>query len=166
MTLTSIVLIVFFLVVFFYDLLYQVIPNSLTIGTTLVGWALAYYTGDGQITYSILNTLFGFAILLIPYILGWVGGGDVKMLMALGSLSTITFLTHVAIGGIMLAGLLSLIFLFIRGRSRLVLQSFLYAMTNRVGQTQFTHTFIPLGSCISLAGLFLILLQYMGVIYV
>jgi prepilin peptidase CpaA len=63
------------------------IPNSLNL--TLILSALLYHGlngGAGAIGTSLLGLLLGGALLMIPYLLGGTGGGDVKALAALGAL--------------------------------------------------------------------------------
>lgn len=63
------------------------IPNPLNL--TLILSALLYHGlngGAGAIGISLLGLLLGGALLMIPYLLGGTGGGDVKALAALGAL--------------------------------------------------------------------------------
>ena len=69
------------------DLLYQRIPNMITLPTMLL--ALLYHTmqsGWAGLMTSMIGLLLGMALLLIPYIMGGMGAGDVKMLGAMGAL--------------------------------------------------------------------------------
>jgi prepilin peptidase CpaA len=63
------------------------IPNPLNL--TLILSALLYHGvngGVGAIGMALLGLLLGGALLMIPYLLGGTGGGDVKALAALGAL--------------------------------------------------------------------------------
>lgn len=63
------------------------IPNPLNL--TLILSSLLYHGlngGAGGIGMSLLGLLLGGALLMIPYLLGGTGGGDVKALAALGAL--------------------------------------------------------------------------------
>ena len=69
-----------------YDLKSRRIPNWLTFGTFIA--ALAFNIFHFNLS-SILNCLLGFLVgillLIIPYIFGGMGAGDVKLLGAIGS---------------------------------------------------------------------------------
>jgi len=63
------------------------IPNPLNL--TLILSALLYHGlngGAGAVGMGLLGLLLGGALLMIPYLLGGTGGGDVKALAALGAL--------------------------------------------------------------------------------
>lgn len=63
------------------------IPNPLNLALILV--AILYHgvnAGMGGIATALLGLLLGGALLLIPYLLGGMGAGDVKALAALGAL--------------------------------------------------------------------------------
>ncbi len=62
------------------------IPNYLTFSAALAG--LAYNLGAagwGGLGDGLLGLLLGFGFLIVPYILGGMGAGDVKALAALGA---------------------------------------------------------------------------------
>jgi prepilin peptidase CpaA len=68
------------------DLRTRRIPNYLTLGTAVAG--LAYnFMGQGLpgLADGLLGMLLGFAFLILPYLWGGMGAGDVKALAALGA---------------------------------------------------------------------------------
>lgn len=69
------------------DLRRHRIPNRLTVPAGLVG--ILYHSWckglTGGLLFSLSGLTIGFAILLIPFLLGGLGGGDVKLFAALGS---------------------------------------------------------------------------------
>jgi prepilin peptidase CpaA len=69
------------------DLLWRRIPNWLTVTAALTGLVLGFWEGGtaGLVT-SILGLLLGFALLLPGYLLHMTGGGDLKLMAAVGSL--------------------------------------------------------------------------------
>lgn len=122
---------------------------------------MAYY--KGFLLNSILNSLIGFSLFIIPYVVGWVGGGDVKFLMALGSMLSLSLLIQIFLTGIVLAGFVSFIILIdergLKGIGHALLIPF-YRKTQR--NYQLTEIYLPLGACIGIAGLISILLQNWG----
>lgn len=149
-------MVMYFILIFYYDFKYQVIPNRLTIGALIVGWIIAFF--NGSLIYSILTSLLGISLLLIPYIIGWVGGGDVKLLAAIGSLTNIEFMTNTLFYGLILAGILAFALLFYQGGFNTIINVFKFVLVKDKWRP--TKMFIPLGSCVSVFGILLSLLHY------
>jgi len=89
------------------------IPNWLTVPFALVGLGYHFYgSGWSGLGFGILGMLVGFSLLLLPYVLGGFGGGDVKLMAALGawvgpeSVITIFIVSAVILGGVSLVMLL------------------------------------------------------------
>jgi prepilin peptidase CpaA len=68
------------------DLRTRRIPNVLTFGAALAGLIYQFASGgmDG-ISHAALGWLVGAVIFILPFALGGLGGGDVKLLAALGA---------------------------------------------------------------------------------
>ena len=91
------------------DLKTRKIPNYLTLGAATAGLAYNLATGGWSgLADGALGLLLGFGFLILPYILGGMGAGDVKALAALGAwlgpAATVRFFCYTAIAG----GLMSL----------------------------------------------------------
>src|ERR1700722_2749660 len=71
-----------------YDVLYRRIPNWLTIGGVFAGIALNsfIYRGWPGLRLSLAGLAVGFAAYFILYTLRAMGGGDVKLMAAIGAL--------------------------------------------------------------------------------
>ncbi len=68
------------------DLRTRRIPNYLTLGTAAAGLAYSFMShGLSGLAYGFLGMLLGFACLILPYLWGGMGAGDVKALAALGA---------------------------------------------------------------------------------
>jgi prepilin peptidase CpaA len=68
------------------DLRSRRIPNYLTLGTAVAGLAYNCMSqGLPGLVHGILGMLLGFAFLILPYLWGGIGAGDVKALAALGA---------------------------------------------------------------------------------
>ena len=92
------------------------IPNYLTLGTALAGltFNLVVHGWDGLVN-GFLGMFLGFGFLIIPYVWGGMGAGDVKALAALGAWlgpwQTLWLCCYMGIAG----GLLSLVSLWWQG---------------------------------------------------
>lgn len=77
----------FFLVICATDTLQGKIPNLATLSLLLVGlWFNLRSNGLSGLALSVAGLLAGLALLIVPYLLGGMGGGDIKALAALGAL--------------------------------------------------------------------------------
>jgi prepilin peptidase CpaA len=101
------------------DLKFQRIPNYLTCGTALAGLAFQVAChGWPGLAQGLKGLALGFGLLIIPHLLGFMGGGDVKALAALGAwlgpMSTFLLFCYMSLGG----GLMALTVLWWQGRLR------------------------------------------------
>jgi prepilin peptidase CpaA len=68
------------------DLRSRRIPNVLTFGAAAAGIVFhAAVPGGESVTSAVLGWLVGIAVFFVPFALGGLGGGDVKLLGALGA---------------------------------------------------------------------------------
>ena len=94
------------------DWRYQKIYNKLlgpafAIALTLQGLSQGF-SGIGA---ALMGSLTGFALLLIPYLLGGMGAGDVKFLAVIGSFGGAGFVVTSFLYGAIIGGLISLVLL-------------------------------------------------------
>lgn len=89
------------------DLRHRRIPNILTYPTILVGLSVYWYTeGWDGLLFSIGGMTFGFTLFLLPYLMGGMGAGDVKLMSAIGAVlgferTALCFLFIAVCGGTM-----------------------------------------------------------------
>jgi prepilin peptidase CpaA len=96
----------------FTDLKERRIPNVLTYGGAALGVIVhTAQSGWGGMADSILGLLVGMALLLIPFFMGGIGAGDVKLLGAIGALMGIQFVFYTMLWAAIAGGCLSLIYL-------------------------------------------------------
>ena len=97
-----------------YDWKARRIPNWLTLGSLVIIFLLnIFHSGIWGFVNSLLGLLAGLALLFIPYIIGGMGAGDVKLLGTLGAIvgykRIILIFFYTAISGLVL-GIIWLIF--------------------------------------------------------
>ena len=86
--------------------------------------------GWGRLQYSVMGFFVGLFILLLPYLFGGMGAGDVKLLALIGALKGTTFVLHTAIYMAIAGALLALLVLLVQGKLFSLLQSLSYAFLN------------------------------------
>lgn len=99
------------------DLRYRKIPNWLTFGSALAAIACAGISGGlGAAAFSLLASLLGIAVFFPIFVPGWIGAGDVKLLMAIGAWGGSRMVLDVAVLSIFVGAALGLIGLALSGR--------------------------------------------------
>lgn len=96
------------------DIRSQRIPNWLTFSTSII--AIIYHTcvkGTEGLLFSLKGLLVGIAVLIVPYMMGGMGAGDVKLMGAIGGLLGpknvfMAFLVSAIVGGFYALMLLAL----------------------------------------------------------
>jgi len=76
----------------YWDLRYRKIPNWATLPAIVLGLGLnGLLHGWSGMRASGLGLLIGFGALLVLFVLSWMGGGDVKLMAAVGALTGYPF---------------------------------------------------------------------------
>lgn len=94
------------------DLRTGLIRNHLTYPAILIGILLAWFLrGTPGLLDSLAGTVLAFALLYIPYAVGWQGAGDVKLMMAVGALegwrfALLSFLFYMAASFVLSLGMI------------------------------------------------------------
>jgi prepilin peptidase CpaA len=113
----------------FIDLKCRRIPNWLTLTVAaagIFGGSLFYIiqgdwnAGWNWLLFSGKGWLVGIGIFLIPFILGGMGGGDVKLLGAIGALKGVAFVIETALMAALWGGLLALIAILIKKKPAII----------------------------------------------
>ncbi|MEN6460381.1 MAG: prepilin peptidase [Syntrophomonas sp.] len=78
-----------------FDIKENKIPNQIIIIGLLVAFFYSYYSGNYTgILFSLKGFALGMGLLIIPYFLGGLGAGDVKLLGMVGALKGCTFVLN------------------------------------------------------------------------
>jgi prepilin peptidase CpaA len=121
------------------DVRFRKIPNWLTFSLILTGLVLnSYFNGFEGFKLSFFGLALGIFFLYIPFTVGGVGAGDVKLLGALGSLLGPTLIFQIFLASTILGGIFSVIAAIKAGAIRNVFQRifnrvFCLVMTRSIG---------------------------------
>lgn len=81
------VAIVLVLLAMYSDFRWRKIPNCLTLPAIALGFVLNFLGNSWNgLIFALFGLLLGMGLLMLPYLLGGMGGGDVKFMGALGAL--------------------------------------------------------------------------------
>lgn len=107
----------FIIAAFVTDIRKCIIPNKLCLLGTAAGFAvqLAIWKEQG-LAQAALGFAAGFLALLLLYLLGAVGAGDVKLFGMIGALGGVQLALYTAMYSILYAGLIGLMILAARGK--------------------------------------------------
>lgn len=103
----DLVLVCLVTIALYTDLRTRRIPNVLTFGACIIG--LLFLSANGQVVISLAGIVLGLALMLPGFIIGGVGGGDIKLMAAIGSLKGPSFVLNVFIVSTLCGGLISII---------------------------------------------------------
>lgn len=101
---TLLIILVLFAV--YTDIRYRKIHNALTFPAVLYGLAISFFYGPEVFTASLKGFGLGLVCLLPFFLLGGIGGGDVKLLAAIGAVGGYPFILRAIVymaflGGVM-----------------------------------------------------------------
>jgi prepilin peptidase CpaA len=107
----------------FYDLKERRIPNWLIIS----GWVLAsiYYinlNGSCGLLFSVKGFITGILLLIIPFVMGGIGAGDVKLLGLIGAFKGSSFAFGTFLAMALWGGLMAIIILMLNHQLKTTLQ--------------------------------------------
>jgi len=79
----------------FFDIKERRIPNWITIPGILIGLALNSVFSLAHLLQSFLGLAAGIGIMIVPFALGWLGAGDVKLFGLMGALLGVRWIPRV-----------------------------------------------------------------------
>jgi prepilin peptidase CpaA len=114
---SNILLIILLVICVFTDLKERKIYNKVLLPFLVMAFALHIGTnGWSGLTSWTVGLLVGLAILLIPYLMGGMGAGDVKLLAVIGAIKGMSFVLMTALYMGLVGGIIAIvIFLFRKG---------------------------------------------------
>lgn len=103
------------------DLRTRRIPNLLTMPAIVLGIIInVYSSGFNGFGNSFMGFMVGIGLLIIPFALGGMGAGDVKLLAAIGALNGPLFALYTFLYTAISGGVIAVIITMVRGRFYLV----------------------------------------------
>lgn len=119
----------------FCDLKERKIPNKITFTGIIIGILFSITTGGvSGLLQSIFGLFAGLTIFFLPFVMGGMGAGDVKLMGAIGALMGWKFSVMTALYSAIVGGVMVLIHLLYTGKLRETLKKMLYALINMLLQ--------------------------------
>lgn len=107
--LLDVILVLVLIICFITDLKEQKIYNKIIFPSLAIAIVLqGFYSGSDGLKGSLLGFAVGFGILLVPYLLGGFGAGDVKLLALIGAIKGWPFVVNTALYMAVIGGIISL----------------------------------------------------------
>lgn len=114
--LLNIILVTFLLICSFTDIAYRKVLNLISYPTIFSGIVLnTFFYGFNGLKDSVLGALLGCTMLIGFFLIGGMGAGDVKFMMAVGALKGWNFTLFGGIYGIIIAGIFAIIIMAYKG---------------------------------------------------
>lgn len=140
--LVNVCLAVLLLLAVVYDLMSRRIPNWLVFGGMILAMGVNFYTASySGLLYSLKGLGTGLLLLLIPFALGGMGAGDVKLLGMVGSFKGIIFTLNAFLWMALWGGVIALILLLKKKQLRQSLKRLTHgAVLARLGLANLTDS--------------------------
>lgn len=91
------------------------IPNKLTVSMLIFGFCFGIaQNGFPGLLHALTGAVVGLAIFLLPFGMGWLGGGDVKLFMSIGALLGTQAVIWAALYSAVAGGVLALCLVVVR----------------------------------------------------
>ncbi|WP_342432924.1 prepilin peptidase [Neobacillus sp. FSL H8-0543] len=129
----KVILVVVLFICLFTDIKSRKILNIVTLPTIFTG--LIYHiiiNGNKGLLFSGKGFLVGLGLLIIPYLLGGMGAGDVKLMAAIGALMGPSFVFYSFIYTALIGGVIALLLIFKTRGFINTIKSFFFNLTNLV----------------------------------
>jgi prepilin peptidase CpaA len=90
-----------------FDIRERRIPNWITFSGAAIALILHAVTGSAQLLQSVLGLAVGIGAMFVPFVCGWLGAGDVKLLGLMGAIVGLQSLPRVLFYSVVIGGLLA-----------------------------------------------------------
>jgi prepilin peptidase CpaA len=132
------------------DLKHRRIANWLTFGAAGAALLARLILGGPQtLLDGVEGWLVGTALLLIPFVLGWMGAGDVKLLAAFGAIGGLDFVVQSALFGCIFGGLVAVFYLIREHKLWFVLANLFVYVRHPLGSVLETKRRMPFGPALA-----------------
>ena len=119
------ILLIVMVICFITDVLKQKIYNIIVFPSLISAFIInTYIYGLPGLKLSLLGFTAGFAILIVPYLLGGIGAGDVKLLALVGALKGSIFVVNTAFYMAFIGGIIALIIMALNKHTLIFLKKF------------------------------------------
>jgi prepilin peptidase CpaA len=151
----------------YWDLRYRKIPNWATLPGVILGLVMnGLLHGWGGMKASGIGFLIGFGALLVLFVLSWMGGGDVKLMAAVGALKGYPFVVSALFYSLIAGVLLGVIMLIWNRRTLRTFKNLFFVVASRFSPLVPKHDInreetqkIPFGLAIVLGTLWAIVVR-------
>lgn len=152
----------------YWDLRYRKIPNWATLPGIALGLGMnGLLHGWGGMKASGIGFLIGFGALLVLFVLSWMGGGDVKLMAAVGALKGYPFVVSALFYSLIVGVLLGVIMLIWNRKTLRTFKNLFLVVASRVSPLIPKHDIkreeaqkIPFGLAIVLGTLWAMIVGY------
>ena len=135
------------------DLKSRRIANWLTFGAAGAALLVRLVSGGPQTALDGVEGWFaGVILLLIPFLLGWMGAGDVKLLAAFGAIGGLDFVVLSALYGCILGGFVAVFYLIRERKLWFVLCNLLIYVRHPLGSVLQAKRRMPFGPALAAGG--------------
>ncbi len=151
----------------YFDLRWRIIPNWLTYGALFTGLLLnGVLAGGGGLISALMGMVAASAVFLPLFFMGGFGGGDVKLMAALGAIGGCQLACNILLITAITGGFLGLLQVIFKGAFRQIFHRLFLLVTwqkkalNSAAPEQ--QLSMPYGLAIALGCLATVILQYTG----
>lgn len=117
----------------YWDIRYRKIPNWATLPGIVLGLGMnTMQHGWGGMKTSGLGLLVGFGALLVLFVLSWMGGGDVKLMAAVGALKGYPFVLSALFYSLIVGVVIGVIMLIWKRKTLSTFKNLFFVVGSRV----------------------------------
>jgi prepilin peptidase CpaA len=128
----------------YWDIRYRKIPNWATLPAIVLGLGInGLHYGWGGMKASGIGFLVGFAAFLVLFVLGWMGGGDVKLMAAVGALKGYPFVTSALFYSLLVGVVIGLAMVIWNRRTVRTFRNLFYVVGSRISRLIPRQNIIP-----------------------